>query len=138
MHGKEEHEVVEGTTSPRSTVSVDSSRTFTDIFSWKRTDEEERRQKELKDKIEEIDVEREIEREMREEEREKQEAKVIAAAQRPTRMPRHKRTKTLDLRGEGDQASQVVQVILPQPDRGKIVCLKVFEGVGLVILRDVG
>ena len=134
MQGKEEHEpTAAGSTSPRSTISFESSRTFTDMFNWRKGDEEEKRTRELKEKMEEVEVEREMQRETREEKREAEEAKVLEQAERT---PRLERRKTI-YDTSGSQAD-VRRLVMDQADRGRVVCMKAIKGVGLCVLRDIG
>ncbi|ORX37934.1 hypothetical protein BD324DRAFT_623874 [Kockovaella imperatae] len=140
VHGKEDYDFVDGSMSPRSTVSIDSQRTFTDMFSWKRAEEEEERKtREIKEKIEEVDVQREMEKETREGEREKQEARAIEAAQRrPERGPKPRRSATTIEEESKTVQKSIHRLVLPLFERGAIVCMTVVEDVGLVVLRDVG
>ena len=135
VHGKQEHEpTAAGSTSPRSTISFESSRTFTDMFGWRKGDEEEKRTRELKEKMEEVEVEREMQRETREERREAGEARVLEHAQRTPRGLQRRKT----VYGSSGTEVDVRRVVLDQSDMGRVVCVKVFEGFGLCILRDVG
>jgi hypothetical protein len=92
----------------------------------------------VKDRIQEVEVEREMEREVREEEKEKEDQRVVEQARKtPLHTPGEERDQGLrDLRGAARPA--VVRVVLPSPVRGKIVSLKVLEEVGLCVVRDNG
>jgi hypothetical protein len=92
----------------------------------------------VKDRIQEVEVEREMEREVREEEKEKEDQRVVERARKtPVHTPGDEREQGFrDLQEAARPA--ITRVVLPSPVRGKIVSLKVFEDVGLCVLRDNG
>jgi hypothetical protein len=93
----------------------------------------------VKDRIQEVEVEREMEREVREEEKEKEDQRVVEQARKtPLHTPGEEREQGFrHLQGAASRPA-IVRVVLPSSVRGKIVCLKVFEDVGLCVLRDTG
>jgi hypothetical protein len=136
VHGKEEHEN-SGTSSPKSGISTESSKTVgSRIRGWTRTavvPEEG-----LTERIEEIEVGREMEREALEEEREMDDMKAVEEAKGGT-TPREGPNQGSDkMSGAGREDRVTVRVVLRSPGTGKLVCLKVVEGAGLCVLRDTG
>jgi hypothetical protein len=88
----------------------------------------------VRERIAEVEVEREMERETREEEKEKEDRRAVEQARKtPVQTPMEESNDTLGYREE-----LVVRVVLPQPARGKVVCLKVVDEIGLCVLRDTG
>ena len=135
VHGKEDHE--SGATSPLSAASVESARAVPNRWSWLRGGEGvgKERGKELNEKMEEVEVEREMEREVREEVKESEDRRAVemAGVKSTPRFPDEASPKP------NNPPIQAMRIILPQPGRGTIACLRVFKEIGLLgILRDEG
>ena len=134
VHGKEELEH-SGASSPLSGISVESSKTVgSRLRGWTRT-EVTAVNEELNERIEEIEVERGMERGLLEEEKEIGDMRIVGQAGRALISGEEHARPGSDSQAE---ARTTTRLVLRSPGLGKVVCLKVVEGLGLVVLRDIG
>jgi len=98
-------------------------------------DDNSKARRELNDQVAEIAVEREMQKEAEEEAKQEEEKRMIDAAMaHSSPSPSHGGHIATDTRNR-----PVRRLVLREPARGKIVCLKVFGEQGLLcILRDNG
>ncbi|WVR08230.1 hypothetical protein IAU60_005277 [Kwoniella sp. DSM 27419] len=139
VHGKEDHVEHSGATSPRSTGSVGTEPTSRfGLFGRGSVSNDDDREKELREQMSEIQVDREMEQERKEDQREKEDLRMVEAA--IERSP----TPMLDYDTRRSSAAEpptanVKRLLLRSMGQGKIVQMKVFEDVRvLCILRDEG
>jgi hypothetical protein len=139
VQGQADHGRESGSTSPRSVKSGDSGSTTIGgrLMEWAKGSEdgEEKTRRDLSDQVAEIAVEREMQKETEEDAKQEEERKIIEVAMaNSSPSPSHG-----DHMASGKPDRPVRRIVLRQPGRGKIVCLKVFEEQSLLcILRDNG
>lgn len=98
-------------------------------------DESSKARRELSDQVAEIAVEREMQKEEEEDAKQEEERKVIDAAMAKSSPGQPPSGHT----AASKRGITVRRIILREPGRGRIVCLKVFEDQSLLcILRDNG
>ncbi|WWD20135.1 hypothetical protein CI109_104611 [Kwoniella shandongensis] len=141
VHGKEEQETHSGAASPKSIASATTdSGGNTSRFGFWRGSNSIDEASELREQMEEVEVDRAMEKEKLEDQKEREDLKMVEAAIERSPTPammvdkdqgRHSNTS--------EEARKVSRVILASAGRGKIVAMKVFEEVdALCILRDEG
>jgi hypothetical protein len=96
----------------------------------------EKEKKDFAERMQEVEVEREMLREVEEDRREVEEERIIEKARRtPLGSPR----ADSEASKERNTSAGVKRIILGDAGRGKIVQLKVDEGIStLMVLRDIG
>ncbi|RXK36360.1 hypothetical protein M231_06397 [Tremella mesenterica] len=130
IQGKEE----DGDTSPTSVISNDET-IVGRIRAWTGTDDKSKVDQISDDRLSEGVVDLEMQKERIEGERERDGMKVVEEAQKS---PLLRQTSHLD-QSIDEKKKPVRRIVLSQPGRGKIIALKVFEGIGLLcVLRDEG
>jgi hypothetical protein len=148
VHSKDDIEG-SGLTSPppgqqgsRSTASLESNRTIGGIRAWFKSDEEKamERDKEMKERLEEVEVQREMEREVEEDKRDKDDIKALERCLTSTPQPESGQTSAVeDVQTDAQPGGSLKRIVLDQPSRGSIVCVRVLERVHvLAVLRDIG
>ena len=120
---------------------MESSRTIGTRFrAWTQGDDEEKEKerKELADQIAEIEVEREMQKGIVDAEKGEQDMKAVEDASKspiPSSPLLHRPSGG---KGKGRREA-VKKIVLPDPVRGKVVCLKVLDDIdALGVLRDEG
>jgi hypothetical protein len=97
--------------------------------------EDGRSKKELSEQVAEIAVEREMQKETEEDAKQEEDKKLIEAAMARSSPSQPQKDSTALPRHE----TPVRRIVLRQPGRGTIVCLKAFEDLDLLcVLRDTG
>lgn len=156
VHGKEENADsgrghVSGSMSPRSVRSDDSSHTLGNrlISRLRGEDVSERdRERAMRERIEEVEVDREMEREVRDQQREKDDMRKVAAGEEMAAARRTPGSGTPGTTTPVEDADgyfpdtfrkPVNRIILPRRCRGRIVAMRVVQELDvLCVLRDNG
>ncbi len=147
VHSKDEIET-NGLTSPppgqsgqsRSTTSIESNRTASGLRGWFKSEEEkvQERDKEMKERLEEVEVQREMDREREEEKRESEEWKAVERCGSSTPKMGYIKEGTTDESGSKAQTT-FKRILLGRRGQGTVVCLRVLDDIGvLAVLRDIG
>jgi hypothetical protein len=98
-------------------------------------DEQAKSRRELSDQVAEIAVEREMQKETEEDAKDEEERKMIAAALAKSSPSPSQGGQSAPVKREGP----IRRIVLREPGRGAIVCLKVFQEQSLLcVLRDNG
>lgn len=105
---------------------------------WLRGDDDTKeREKEIAEKMEEVEVEREMMKEVEEEKRELEEQAAVEKCEVST--PKGTVDGSEKCGQDKESGVMIRRIVLDQPGRGNIVQLKVFQELGLlVVLRDIG
>ena len=98
------------------------------------------RDKEMKERLEEVEVQREMEREVEEDKRDKDDIKALERCLTSTPQPESGQTSAVeDVQTDAQPGGSLKRIVLDQPSRGSIVCVRVLERVHvLAVLRDIG
>lgn len=139
VHGQADHGRESGSTSPRSVRSGDSQNTTIGgrLMDWAKGSDSslEKTKRDLSDQVAEIAVEREMQKETAEDAKQEEERKIIEAAM-------ERASPSVAHGGSGLPAKRdrpVRRIILREPGKGSIICMKVFEDMDLLcVLRDTG
>ncbi|WVF68617.1 hypothetical protein IAT40_003387 [Kwoniella sp. CBS 6097] len=144
VHGKEENTDHSGAASPKSAVSTSTEGTARfGLFGRNSvstdTDGESERDKQLREQMVEVQVERDMEKERKEDMKEMEDLKVVEAAIERSPTPLARESPSKRRKGNQSSAQAVRRLVLRQAGRGQIVALKVFHDIdSLCVLRDEG
>ncbi|OCF37103.1 hypothetical protein I316_01008 [Kwoniella heveanensis BCC8398] len=144
VHGKEENTDHSGAASPKSAVSTSTEGTARfGLFGRNSistdTDAESEREKELREQMVEVQVERDMEKERKEDLKEMEDLRVVEAAIERSPTPLASENPAKRHKGNRVSAHATRRLVLRQPGRGKIVALEVLHDIdALCVLRDEG